>query len=318
MLTVLWPCRRLLNGTEVLDLKVYLAGGRAVLHGHDLYSSDVGVRQYGFTYPPFAALLFAGPSLLPLGLDIVLMTLLSLGSLTVLIGLSDGDLLRRLSRTPTVATLVLVVALVGCQPVRTTLWNGQVDLLLAAMVMVDLVGRRGARGEGVLVGLAAAIKLTPAIFVGYLLLRRRFRAAGTAAVTFAVVTGGSWLLLPHSSTKYWTDSLSGAPGWVTSPAPATSRCSVSPNGSPAQASRSRSGQRSSFRSSSWVWASRCGSRPTAGSRSRCRSSVSPGAWSRRCRGRTTGSGSCPGSPGWLPPRWARARGPRPSSSPPTW
>ena len=90
---------------------------------------------------------------------------------------------------------------------RTTLWNGQVDLVLATMVMVDLVVRRGATGEGVLVGIAAAVKLTPAIFIGYLLVRRRFRAASTATATFVVVTGGSWLLLPHDSTTYWTSTL---------------------------------------------------------------------------------------------------------------
>ena len=207
VLAVLWPCRRLLSDTEVLDLKVYLAGGRAVLHGHDLYSPDVGVRQYGFTYPPFAALLFALPSLLPLGLAIVLMTLLSLAALAVSIGLSDGDLMRRVAHGPSWATLAVVAALIGCQPVRTTLWNGQIDLVLAALVMVDLIGRRGATGEGVLVGIAAAIKLTPAIFIGYLLLRRRFRAAATAAAAFAVVTGASWLLLPHDSTTYWTRTL---------------------------------------------------------------------------------------------------------------
>ena len=55
-----------LHNAFVLDLRVYLAGGRAVLGGRDVYAAGVAVHGYGFTYPPFAALLFAGLAALPL------------------------------------------------------------------------------------------------------------------------------------------------------------------------------------------------------------------------------------------------------------
>ncbi len=203
----LWPCVWMLGGGEVLDLEVYLTGGRAVLHGHDLYGASVHVRQYGFTYPPFAALIFALPSLVPLGLAIAVLTGVSLTSLGVLIRLSAADLVHRLGREGSTAALLVVVAMVACQPVRSTLWNGQVELLLAAMIMIDLVVLRGRAGHGVLVGLAAAIKLTPLIFIAYLLLIRRFRAAAVATATFLAATVGTWMLLPADSSEYWTHAL---------------------------------------------------------------------------------------------------------------
>ena len=207
VLAVLWSCSSLLVGAEVLDLKVYLDGGRAILAGHDLYGQSVGVRGYRFTYPPFAALLFALPSQWPLGVAILLMTVVSLASLGTLIWLSAPELVRRLVRPHPGPALLVLTAMVACEPVRTALWNGQIELLLAAMVMLDLIAMRGRRGHGVLVGLAAAIKLTPAIFVVYLLLCRRFREAATACGAFAVATFSAWIVLPHDSTEYWTRKL---------------------------------------------------------------------------------------------------------------
>ena len=50
---------------------------------------------------------------------------------------------------------------------------GQIDLLVAALVVVDLTSGRQAPWGGLLVGTAAALKLTPLIFIPYLLLSRR-------------------------------------------------------------------------------------------------------------------------------------------------
>src|SRR5581483_12201814 len=57
------------------------------------------------------------------------------------------------------------------QPVRETLTFGQINLVLALLVLADLLvlAPRGSRLTGVGIGLAAAIKLTPAVFILYLL-----------------------------------------------------------------------------------------------------------------------------------------------------
>jgi alpha-1,2-mannosyltransferase len=95
-------------------------------------------------------------------------------------------------------------------PVAYTLHLGEVNLILGAMIGADLLQPRGPAGpregawwQGIGTGLAAGIKLTPLIFVAYLLLTRRVRAAVTAAVTFAATVGAGFIWLPGPSRAFW-------------------------------------------------------------------------------------------------------------------
>jgi alpha-1,2-mannosyltransferase len=71
----------------------------------------------------------------------------------------------------------------------------------------DLRALPAGRWAGVGVGLAAAIKLTPAVFIGYLLLSRQYRAAATATVTAAAATLLAAILAPGQSRTFWTSAL---------------------------------------------------------------------------------------------------------------
>jgi alpha-1,2-mannosyltransferase len=83
-----------------------------------------------------------------------------------------------------------------------------VNLLLMGLVFLDLrLLSRGHRWTGVGIGLAAAIKLTPAIFIGYLLLTRRWREAGVATATAATATMLAALVAPTQSLIFWTDAI---------------------------------------------------------------------------------------------------------------
>jgi alpha-1,2-mannosyltransferase len=81
---------------------------------------------------------------------------------------------------------------------------GQVDTVLLAMAVADCAARSPRWPRGALVGLATAIKLIPGVFIVYLWLSGRRRAAVTAAGTALACTLGAWLLLPHDSVSYWT------------------------------------------------------------------------------------------------------------------
>jgi alpha-1,2-mannosyltransferase len=70
-------------------------------------------------------------------------------------------------------------------------------------VLADLTGRPESHLRGVGVGIAAALKLTPLLFVAYLLLTGRRRAAATAVATFAAAVGLGFLLDPADSAVYW-------------------------------------------------------------------------------------------------------------------
>jgi hypothetical protein len=100
---------------------------------------------------------------------------------------------------------VAVVLALGTEPVRQTLGFGQVNLLLMALVAMDLLRRDPSRWAGVGVGIATAIKLTPGLFIVYLLVTRQWRTARTATLTVAALTGCGFLLAPAESARYFGD-----------------------------------------------------------------------------------------------------------------
>ncbi len=89
-------------------------------------------------------------------------------------------------------------------PVRDEMRFGQVDMLLLAMAVADCATSAPRWPRGALVGLATAIKLVPGVFIVYLWLSGRRRAAATAVIAALAWTTGAWLVLPHDSVTYWT------------------------------------------------------------------------------------------------------------------
>jgi DNA-binding PadR family transcriptional regulator len=61
--------------------------------------------------------------------------------------------------------------------------------------------------QGVATGLAAAVKLTPLVFVPYLLLTRRGKAAWRCLGTFAAAEAAAFAISPAASAVYWTRDL---------------------------------------------------------------------------------------------------------------
>ena len=184
------------------DVRVYWWGGQQAARGGALY---VPGARYSFTYPPFAAALFtlAGPA--PEGDLAAVITAMSIGALAVLCALSLGA--AGVRRRPETVFAVTALALLTC-PVAYTLHLGEVNLILAALAGTDLLRRYdGYWWQGIGTGLAAGIKLTPLIFVAYLLITRRVRAAATAAGTFAATVAIGFALLPSQSRVFWLDGV---------------------------------------------------------------------------------------------------------------
>jgi alpha-1,2-mannosyltransferase len=193
----IWPAPHLL----MIDLQVYRAGGEAVLHGTPLYDGGI-LLDLPFVYPPFAAVVFAPLTVLPVAVLKVLWTVLNLALVVVIVRRSAVAIGTSLGAA---ATALLVAVVLALDPVRTTLYLGQINVVLLALVLADVTGRQGSRWCGIGVGLAAAVKLTPLIFVAYLLLVGRLRAAATAVLTFAAAIGLGFLLAPADSVVYWVE-----------------------------------------------------------------------------------------------------------------
>src|SRR5690349_575448 len=193
----IWPDAHLL----MIDLQVYRAGGEAVLAGRPLYDGGV-LLDLPFVYPPFAALVFVPLTVLPLPALKLLWT--AAGVALVVFVVRRSAAMLGWAPGPAVTTL-LVAVLLALDPIRTTFYLGQINVVLLAVVLADLTGRPESRWRGVGVGVAAALKLTPLLFVVYLLLTGRRRAAATALATFAAAVGLGFLLDPADSAVYWLD-----------------------------------------------------------------------------------------------------------------
>jgi Glycosyltransferase family 87 len=178
-----------------LDLEVYRLGAQTWRDCGDLYgtlpATSMGIAL-PFTYPPVAAVLFTPLTLVPLPVAGLGLAMLSLAMLGLVVRPAWGLVL------PAAAAL---------EPVRATLSYGQINVVLMALVALDCRVRTPRWPRGVLVGLAAAVKLTPAGFVLLFLLRRDRWAAVQAVAAFLGATLAGFLFAGKDSVRYWTASI---------------------------------------------------------------------------------------------------------------
>ncbi len=184
------------------DVNVYWWGGAQALHGAAIYAR---AAPYHFTYPPFAAALFGIGAIAPEAYLKVAISAASVCALATLSWMTLGA--AGVRRRPEFVFAAVALALLTV-PVVDTLRLGETDLIVTALVGADLLRRQdGGRWQGIGTGLAAGIKLTPLIFVAYLLLTRRIRAAAVAAGTFAATVTAGFMLLPSDSRTFWLNGV---------------------------------------------------------------------------------------------------------------
>ena len=216
------------------DFEVYYYGGGRVLATgeggvNELYAPRDGLP---FTYPPFAALLFAALATMDFGAS----SLLFIGAALAGAAVVAGWLARHYFGMTTwraafadyrfrTTALLGTGAILLLGPWRDTFVFGQINIILMGVILADfaLYGKSRA-GEirwpaGLLIGLAAGVKLTPLAFGLYFLVRRDFKALGWMAAGFFGSIALSWAVLPHASVTFWTKILPdtgriGGPGYV--------------------------------------------------------------------------------------------------------
>jgi alpha-1,2-mannosyltransferase len=195
------------SGRQV-DFDVYRMGAAHVLDQH-LYDVHLTGLNLPFTYPPFAALLFWPFTPFPVHAGQLIWSLLNLVMLAALTATSIRAARPQWPHQRTWATAALVLfPVLLLSPDLSTLDFGQVNFLVALLVLSDLTGviRMGSHTlpRGVLLGIAAAVKLTPLLFIPFLLLTRQFRSGAIALATFLSCSLGAAAITPHSSLLYWS------------------------------------------------------------------------------------------------------------------
>lgn len=188
-----------------VDLLVYRFGAARIWDGQDLYSVGMTGNPHTmlFDYTPFAALCFlpliglSQPAILTLGflanmacVGYIVRRMLSAAGITTVTGLWG-------------LTALLMAPILWLEPVRLSLQLGQINLLMMAIVIADLLSQPSRRWTGIGIGIAAGIKLTPALFIVFLVATGRRREAVIAGLTFISTIAVGFVLLPADSNQFW-------------------------------------------------------------------------------------------------------------------
>jgi alpha-1,2-mannosyltransferase len=211
-----------------VDLGVYRNGGLIVRHvsppyngtRYALYDWPANNQALKFTYTPFAALFFAVVSFVPWSVLPRITQVANLIFLFIAAWCTMGALGYRDRRVRLGGALLGFAVGLLTEPVFRTLYLGQINLLLMAAIIWDLRQPEDRRWKGIATGLAAAIKLTPLVFIPYLFLTRKYRAACWVTGTFLATIVLGFAVLPHDSSDFWlhglfiSDGRTGFVGWT--------------------------------------------------------------------------------------------------------
>ncbi|GAB2937274.1 hypothetical protein GCM10027280_26820 [Micromonospora polyrhachis] len=194
------------------DLHIYMSAMRWWAEGNPLYDYVQPDRVQGelyFTYPPFAALLLRPFAGLRLGATVVIFTAFTLVAVLVTTWWLVTPVADRHRLSRWFAFGLAVPAVFAVESIRETITFGQINMLLIVLILADLLIAvpRGSRWAGVGIGLATALKLFPGIFIVYLLVSRRWRAAAVASATAAAATLLAAAIAPGDSWRFWTHEL---------------------------------------------------------------------------------------------------------------
>jgi len=216
---VIAPIRGTFAG-EFEDFAAYLAAARSVVHHTDLYSQFIhqppNVALTGFDYPPVVAFLVQPLAWIPANAAATLWLWLTIACTAAAACIAAFTLLPRGWPRIEIAALVTCVF----SAATYNYWHGQMNpvifLLLALAVHAWVHGHQ--TRFGVLIGIAASIKLAPILLIVLVIRRRWWRAAAACAVTVAVGLGVGVVTLGVSTLREYVTHvlpvLSAQDGWL--------------------------------------------------------------------------------------------------------
>lgn len=196
-----------------IDAAVYREGALALVNGESLYAQpfDMGDISLPFIYPPIGAILFApwgyfdfitvelAGNLVVIGSSLLLLLCLYLVTNAVL---SGRDKLLAF----TIAAISWPIALFA-EPVFLNADLGQINILIMALVVMDLLPIKRRIPRGVLIGLAAAIKITPLAMLLYFLVKKDFRGIINAVISLLGFTAIGAVLAWENTKEFFSSTL---------------------------------------------------------------------------------------------------------------
>lgn len=206
-----------INTHDHIDGEVYRLGAQALLQGKDLYhnlpTTESGLNL-PFIYPPFAAMVFAPLALVPKSISTAVIMLVSHVALLIslYVVLRESMFLRAHRDKVLLVAVALLPLTTISEPIMETLTYAQINLVLMALVVVDCLWRVNGTKKlpyprGLLIGIAAGIKLTPLVFLLLPLLRRDFRMILVSLLTFAGTALLGALVTFDNARRFWLEEM---------------------------------------------------------------------------------------------------------------
>lgn len=201
LLCVTWLLSMFVGTDGPLDLRVYQEAAAAWMRGSDLYTVHVTDMDLPFTYPPFAAVLFMPLSMVPVPVAAVGWWLACAVCVYAVVRWSFRE-----SPVSWLAVFAVGGMMMAAAPVWDTLAFGQVNVFILALACADFL-RVPDRARGLLVGLAASVKVTPAFLLLLPVVRRDWTMVARAVLVMVGVAGAVALLFPHETFTYFGSAL---------------------------------------------------------------------------------------------------------------
>ncbi|MDX6279826.1 MAG: alpha,2-mannosyltransferase, partial [Kribbellaceae bacterium] len=193
----------------MIDLRVYRLGGSVLLDRASLYDAQLPGSGLPFTYPPFAAIAMVPLAVVPWGVALVVWTTISVLCIALIwraaLPANAWTLVPEQWRDRRIVVLAALTAVsLLLEPVWQTIQFGQINLLLTAMILLDLVRPANAKWRGFWVGVTIGVKLTPLPFLAFLLITKQWRAFRNAVLGLVATMAIGFAVVPHQSWEYWT------------------------------------------------------------------------------------------------------------------
>ncbi|MFI7210250.1 glycosyltransferase family 87 protein [Micromonospora maritima] len=189
-----------LRGT---DLTMYLGAAQAFLDGEPVYRLGYTTLNLPYTYPPITLPFLTPLTLLDDRAALYVWTAAGLLAMLAVLWFTLRMLGYEGARGRLGLAAAVLAVLVWSEPLHRNFYLGQINIFVLLLVVADLARPDRSRFKGVGVGLATTVKLLPGLFVVYLLLTRRIRAAVVAGATFVGLTVLGAVVQPRGSYDYW-------------------------------------------------------------------------------------------------------------------
>lgn len=191
------------------DVYVYWYALNNWFSGNSLYDwyALPDYKMYPFTYPPFGAWALSPLTWFDYETAARLMIMAIALQTAVIVALVGRSLGCSWGSAFAIAPWAAILVQQCLEPFTQSVGFAQVNTAMMALVMIDVAAPPSWKGRGVASGLAAAIKLTPAIAVLIFLLRRQWRSAITMVATSLAVTLLSWVISPGESARFFFDAM---------------------------------------------------------------------------------------------------------------